>query len=56
MDVMTAAPPTAAFLRGVGEARHDEVREAFVAYFRRFETPDGVREPRSYLFVHGRRR
>ena len=46
----------AAFLQRVGEARRDEVRDAFVEYFRRFETPDGVREPRSYLFVHGRRR
>jgi SAM-dependent methyltransferase len=54
--VMSAAPPNAAFLQRVGEARRDEVRDAFVEYFRRFETPDGVREPRSYLFVHGRRR
>jgi SAM-dependent methyltransferase len=55
-EVLMAAPPNAAFLQRVDEARHSEVRDAFVEYFRRFETPVGVREPRSYLFVHGTRR
>ena len=49
-------PPATAFLSRLHAGRHEEFRAAFVDHWRRFETPDGVREPRRYLVVNGSRR
>jgi SAM-dependent methyltransferase len=50
------APPVKALLDSLEANRRAAFREAMVEYWSRFRRPEGVREPRHYLLVLGRRR
>lgn len=52
----TGAPPFKALLDSLEADRRAAFREAMVEHWSRFQTPEGVREPRHYLLVLGRRR
>ena len=52
----TAAPPTKAFLATLDDERREAYRKEMLAYWNGFAGPYGVREPRQYLLVLGRRR
>lgn len=51
-----AAPPTKAFLETLDESARAAVRDALVEYWNGFRENGGIREPRPYLVVLGRRR
>lgn len=51
-----SAPPTAALLERLDADRREAFRAAFVEYWSRYDDGEGVREPRPYLLVLGRRR
>ena len=50
------APPLKALLDSLGPDRGAELRDAMLEYWSQFQTANGVREPRRYLLVLGRRR
>jgi SAM-dependent methyltransferase len=50
------APPLRALLDSLGPDRAAALREALLEHWSHFQTPEGVREPRHYLLVLGRRR
>ena len=50
------APLLKALVDGLEPERRAAFREAMVEYWSRFQSADGVREPRHYLLVLGRRR
>ncbi len=50
------APPVKAFVDSLGDDRRAAFRDAMVEYWSRFQTDGGVREPRRYVLVLGRRR
>jgi SAM-dependent methyltransferase len=50
------APPAKALVDSLEPDRRKTFREAMVEHWRQFEGPEGVREPRRYLLVLGRRR
>jgi SAM-dependent methyltransferase len=50
------APPLRALLDSLQPDRAAAFREAMLDHWSEFETPEGVREPRRYLLVLGRRR
>jgi ubiquinone/menaquinone biosynthesis C-methylase UbiE len=50
------APPVKALVESLDRDRRERFRRALVDYWSGFETADGVREPRRYLLVLGRRR
>ena len=50
------APPVKALVESLDRDRRARFRRALVEYWSGFETADGVREPRRYLLVLGRRR
>ena len=52
----TGAPPVKALLDTLEPDRAAAFREAMLEHWSRFQTPEGVREPRHYLLVLGRRR
>lgn len=54
--LVESAPPTHALWQRLDEAGRERLRAGFLDYFREFETPDGVREPRPYILILGRRR
>jgi SAM-dependent methyltransferase len=54
--VSNGAPPVKALLASLEPDRAGAFREAMLDHWSRFQTPDGVREPRRYLLVLGRRR
>jgi SAM-dependent methyltransferase len=49
------APPVRALLDSLEPDRAAAFRAAMLEYWSQFETPEGVREPRRYLLVRGRR-
>ena len=56
-DLMsTGAPPLKTLVDSLEAERRAEFRDAMIDYWSGFETPNGVREPRGYLLVRGRRR
>ena len=56
-EVMSnGAPPLKALLDSLAPDRALEFRHAMLEYWSQFQTADGVREPRRYLLVNGRRR
>jgi SAM-dependent methyltransferase len=50
------APPVKALFDSLESDRAAAFREAMLEHWSRFQTPEGVREPRRYLLVLGRRR
>jgi SAM-dependent methyltransferase len=50
------APPLKALIDSLDAERRAAFREAMVEYWSQFQGPQGVREPRHYLLVLGRRR
>lgn len=50
------APPLKALVDSLEPGRCAEFRAAMIEYWSQFETSEGVREPRRYLLVLGRRR
>ena len=54
--IATAAPPTKAFLETLDDERSAAYRAEMLAYWDGFAGEEGVREPRQYLLVLGRRR
>jgi SAM-dependent methyltransferase len=50
------APPVKALVDALEPDRRTEFRDAMLEYWSQFETGNGVREPRRYLLVLGRRR
>jgi len=50
------APPLKALVDSLEAERRSAFREAMVEHWSQFQGPDGVREPRHYLLVLGRRR
>ena len=52
----TAAPPTKAFLETLDEDGRAAYRAEMLAYWDGFAVDGGVREPRQYLLILGRRR
>jgi hypothetical protein len=50
------APPLKALLDSFEPERRATFRDAMLEYWSQFQTPEGVREPRHYLLVLGRRR
>lgn len=52
----TAAPPTKALADKLDAQRREQFRRDFLAYHERFLTENGIRMPRRYLLVLGRRR
>jgi len=56
-DLMSnGAPPLRALLDSLQPERAEAFREAMLEHWSKFQTSEGVREPRSYLLVLGRRR
>jgi SAM-dependent methyltransferase len=56
-DLMSnGAPPVRALFDSLDPDRAGAFREAMLEHWSQFETPEGVREPRRYLLVLGRRR
>jgi SAM-dependent methyltransferase len=53
---VSSAPPVRALFDSLEPERREELRRAFVEVHERYRTPDGVRVPREYLLVLGRRR
>ena len=45
-----------AWVTGLPAARREQLRRAWIAYFERCRTADGISAPREYILVHGRRR
>jgi len=45
-----------AWVAGLAPQRRDALHRAWVSYFERHREPDGIRAPREYLLVRGRRR
>jgi hypothetical protein len=52
----TSAPPILALLRRLDDDRRDEFHRAFVELYERYRENGGIRAPRRYLLVLGRRR
>jgi SAM-dependent methyltransferase len=50
------APPTKAYLAELDDETRAQVRAALVEYWEGFRDGDGVREPRDYVLILGRRR
>jgi SAM-dependent methyltransferase len=50
------APPTKAYFESLDDDARRDARAALVAYWEGFRDGDGVREPRGYVLVLGRRR
>jgi SAM-dependent methyltransferase len=50
------APPLKALVDSLEAERRKAFREAMIEHWEQFEGPEGVREPRRYLLVLGRRR
>lgn len=51
-----SAPPVIALLERLQPERAEEFHRAFVGLYESYRTPDGVRAPRRYLLVLGRRK
>jgi len=51
-----ASPPIQSVLARLDEARAEEFHRAFVELYEEYRTADGIRAPRRYLLVSGRRR
>ena len=54
--LLESVPPTAVFFDQLDKAQQRRFRDELVDYFREFETPEGVREPRPYILILGTRR
>jgi SAM-dependent methyltransferase len=54
--VSIGAPPLKALVDSLEADRRTEFREAMVEHWSQYQTAEGVREPRHYLLVLGRRR
>jgi SAM-dependent methyltransferase len=52
----TAVPPCKALAESLDTERREELRRAMVAHFEDFRVNGGIRQPRGYLLVTGRRR
>jgi SAM-dependent methyltransferase len=52
----SSAPPFKAMVDQLDDGRREALREAYVEYCERYRDGDGVRVPRTYLLVLGRRR
>jgi SAM-dependent methyltransferase len=52
----TSAPPVMSLVRRLGPERAQEFRQAFVELYESYRDGDGIRAPRRYLLVLGRRR
>jgi SAM-dependent methyltransferase len=52
----TGAPPLKALIDSLEPGRRTEFRKAMIEYWSQFSSDEGVREPRRYLLVRGRRR
>ena len=52
----TTAPPVMALLAHLGEQDAVEFHRAFVELYEEYRSDDGIRAPRRYLLVLGRRR
>jgi ubiquinone/menaquinone biosynthesis C-methylase UbiE len=50
------APPVKALLESLEPRRAEEFRTAMIDYWRGFGSNGGIREPRAYLLIRGRRR
>jgi SAM-dependent methyltransferase len=51
-----AVPPCKALVDSLDPERREELHRAMVEHFEEFRTDDGIRQPRRYLLVTGRRR
>jgi hypothetical protein len=51
-----AAPPVKALADSLSPERREEFRQAFLAFYERYATPDGIHGQRPFLLVLGRRR
>ena len=45
-----------AWVTGLPAVRREQLRRAWIAYFERHRTADGISAPREYVLIHGRRR
>ena len=54
--ISNGAPPVKALLDSLEPDRAAAFRAAMLEHWSQYETPDGVREPRHYLLVLGKRR
>jgi SAM-dependent methyltransferase len=53
---VSSAPPAKALVESLEPARAEEFRQAMIDRWTTFQTADGVRDPRRFLFVLGTRR
>lgn len=52
----TASPPFKALAEELDPGRREELHAAWVESYERHRTPDGIRVPRGYVIIVGRRR
>jgi SAM-dependent methyltransferase len=52
----TASPPFKALAEELDPSRRDELHAAWVEFYERHRTPDGIRVPHGYVVILGRRR
>jgi hypothetical protein len=52
----TASPPFKALAEGLDPPRRDELHTAWVEFYERYRTADGIRVPHGYVVIVGRRR
>jgi hypothetical protein len=52
----TSFGPTKTLADSLAPDRRDALRDAYIAFWERYRTEDGIRQPREYLVILGSRR